>query len=407
MSFISKLKSWFGSGRDPVYADNPPVEIDHLSAKPPHIDPDEPIEVPEEMMMMIFDKVVEVTNASLPGYLSSSVNAEKQKKYLYDALDMSVKKYLAELDSRAQAKCMALWQNDHDELKRQIETQKQRAADFETKRNEMNEQRLSSENQRRALTERVRVLEETNLKLEAEKEQYEIENRGLINKVKVVQVYETDIENMRQELEMLRASVSPEAESAEVEKLQGEIGQLNEKITNLENEKIQLQNNNADLKESIDASKIKTDMSDLMINDLQKRTAELQHTVRESEKNTAELNEIVAVKDARIADLNLIIEEQEARLTEFEEMITEYETLAEQMDKFEDVKSRLQGKIGELKEDLTKAHQENEKLRTDIESNLNDHAKQEQAMQHTIEQLRNRNQAPLSGEDLSIDSDTL
>ncbi len=406
MSFTSKLKIWFGIGSDqPV--DDPPVVIEQLPTNPPCIDPDEPIEIPEEMMMKIFDKVVEVTNASLPGYLSASVNVEKQKKYLFDALDQSVKRYLVELDSRAQAKCMALWQNDRDELNRQMETLKQRAADLETKRNEVNEQRLSSENQRRALTDRVRVLEETVLKLEAEKEQYEIENRSMINKMKVLQVYETDMESMRQELEMLRASVSPEAASAEVEKLQCEIGQLKDKIANLENEKTQLQTVNSDLKESIDASKMKSGMSDVMINDLQKRTAELQQTVKNSEKNTAELNEIIAVKDARIADLNLIIEEREARLADFEEIVEEYETLAGQMDLFEDVKSKLQGKIDVLKEDLTKAHKENEDLRTAMQSNLSNHAKQEQAMQHTIEQLRNKNQTPLSSEDLSIDTDAL
>ncbi len=407
MSFKSKLKSWFGYGNDQEYDDNPPEEIAQLPSTAPHIDPEEPIEVPEEMMMKIFDKVVEVTNASLPGYLSSSVNAEKQKKYLYDSLDQSVKKYLAELDSRAQAKCMALWQNDRDELNRQMETLKQRAVELEAKRNEVNEQKLSSENQRRALTDRVRVLEETVMKLEAEKEQYEIENRGLINKAKVVQVYETDMESMRQELEMLRASVSPEAESAEVEKLQGEIGQLHENIAKLEKDITSLQEDNSKLQESIDASKMKTGMSDVMINDLQKRTAELQQTVRDSEKNKAELNEIVAVKDARIADLNLIIEEREARLAEYEEIISEYEILAEQMDMFEQVKTKLQERIEKLKEELSKAQKENDDLRTTIESNLNDRAKQEQAMQHTIEQLRNKSQAPVSSEDLSIDSNAL
>ncbi len=442
MSFIKKIKTALGIGSDVEIDDNPPLEIANLPTAPPQIDTDQPIEVSEEMMMKIFDKVVEVTNSSLPGYLASSVNADKQKKFLYDALDQSVKQYLAELDAKSQAKCMALWQNDRDELNRQMESLKQRAADLEVKRNEVNEQKLSSENQRRALTERVRVLEETVLKLEAEKEQYEIENRGLINKAKVAQVYETDMENMRQEIEMLRASVSPEAASEEIEKLQNEISRQQTEITRLGNEIESLEQVNDDLKEtndnlteengnlaqanedlaqenknlaeandnmkeSCEAAKIKTGMSDVMLKDLQKRTAELVQTVKEAEQTTADLTDELAVKEAKIADLTQIIEEKEARLAENEEMFEEFSVLSEQMTLFEDVKNRLQQKIIKLKEELKETQLENENLRSTIESNLNSQAMQQQAMQHTIEQLRNNNEDLLSSEDLSIDTDAL
>lgn len=118
-----------------------------------------PITVSEEVMHQIFSKVVEVTNAALPSYLSGSVDPAKQKKFLYDSLDSSVKDYLRELDRKSQEKCMSLWKSERDELRKQMETLKQRAADLETRRTEINEQRLSSDRQRRALSERVHDLE--------------------------------------------------------------------------------------------------------------------------------------------------------------------------------------------------------------------------------------------------------
>lgn len=495
MSFLDRLKIKLGisSGQD-----DDPVIIDDLPSEPPKVEIDEPIEVSEEIMLKIFDKVVEVTNASLPGYLAESVNAEKQKKYLYNALDQSVKKYLAELDEKSQAKCLALWQNERDELNRQMETLKQRASDLEVKRNEVNEQKLSSDNQRRALTERVRVLESKVLALEAEKEQYEIENRGLINKVKVVQVYEADMEAMRLELEQLRAAVSPEAAAEEVGRLQNEIsglqaeidklrngttdsqnendrlrgnieglntengnlqskiaglqteinglqknnGKLRNEIAGLQNEIDGLQNDNSKLSneisglqteidglqdnngklrneiaglrhhnetltESCEAAKVKGGMSDAMIKDLQKRTSELVQTVKEAEQTRADLSNEIAVKEAKIADLQNKIEEQDARLAEDENLFEEFEILSDQMNLFEDVKKKLEDKIAKLKADLKEAHRENDTLRTTIKNNLYSHAQQEKAMKQTIDHLRNNADAPLSSEDLSIDTDAL
>ena len=80
MSIFKKITTALGYKNEQDY-DDPLVEIqEKVSAVAPHIESDEPIEVSEEMMIKIFEKVVEVTTASLPGYLPASVNAEKQEK---------------------------------------------------------------------------------------------------------------------------------------------------------------------------------------------------------------------------------------------------------------------------------------------------------------------------------------
>ncbi len=63
---------------------------------------------------------------------------------------------------------------------------------------------LSAERQKRALSERVHDLESKVLKLEADCEQYDLEKKSLMNKLKVASVKEDDIEAMRNENQDLR-----------------------------------------------------------------------------------------------------------------------------------------------------------------------------------------------------------
>ena len=121
MSFIKKLKSAFGIGVYEESGDDMPeimLATDDITVKdttPNLADADTTIEVSREMMLKIFDKVVEVTNSAIPSYFKQSVDTERQKKFLYDALDSSVKDYLKALDEKSQAKCMAVWQQERDD----------------------------------------------------------------------------------------------------------------------------------------------------------------------------------------------------------------------------------------------------------------------------------------------------
>lgn len=305
MSFIDSIKHILGISTtdepDNSAGYQQPEQRDSYTAPVPELADtatDEPITVSEEVMHQIFSKVVEVTNAALPSYLSGSVDPAKQKKFLYDSLDSSVKDYLRELDRKSQEKCMSLWKSERDELRKQMETLKQRAADLETRRTEINEQRLSSDRQRRALSERVHDLESKVMGLEAEKEQYEIEHRGLINKAKVASVYESDMESMREELEKLRKQTSEKSIKEEIEKLNSEIESL--------------RNENSRLNNTCEAAKVKSEMSDAMLSELQKRASESQQVAKDSDKRIEQLQDELANKDAKIADLEKEVSDRDA-----------------------------------------------------------------------------------------------
>lgn len=113
---------------------------------------------------------------------------------MFDALDESMKAYILSLDAAARQRCEALWQQERQNLQSEMDKLKTQARQLEDKRSELKERQLSADRQKRALSERVHDLEAQVLKLEAEKEQYELENKGLINKAKVAAVLEKELE---------------------------------------------------------------------------------------------------------------------------------------------------------------------------------------------------------------------
>lgn len=382
MSFFDKIKSVFGleTYEDELIQDgiapeevSQPQQFDYNN-KPSVADPAMPLTASPEVVAKIFDKVVEITNSAIPAYFANSVNAERQKKYLYDALDQSIKDYLTSLEVEAQKKCKALWQKERDELKIEMNNLKQRTREVESKRSELNEQKLSADRQRRALSERVHDLESKVIQLEAEKEQYEIENRSLINKAKVANVFEADNETLRKELEQLKKQMSGEIADDENNRLKDEVTHLREQITQLN--------------DAVEAAKVKDEMGNAMVNDLQKRASDSQQTAKDLNAKVEQLTQEISLRDAQIADLKKEVADRDAQIAEDDETINEIQALAEQLEAFEEVKTKLQDKIKALKEELKEAHKDNEMLKSTIKTNLYSHAQQEQAMKQEIEQLK-------------------
>lgn len=200
MSVWSNIARAFGFGGDAPEAEEESWQEDDAAEAPPQ--PAEhagPVEVDPAQVHAIFQRVIEVFNNTLPEFLSRSVDPEKQRKYLYDSLDNSMKNYLAELQLRATEYCTAQWQAERDRLKEESEQLRKRADELEAKKSALADKQLSTDRQKRALSERVRDLENQIVKLEAEKEQLDIENKCMVNKAKAASVLEEEIEGLRQE----------------------------------------------------------------------------------------------------------------------------------------------------------------------------------------------------------------
>lgn len=382
MSFFSKMLNTFGFGsEEPEYDDEPIRAEESLPAPAPAQPLGDVSDDDRQMVTRIFDKVLEIVNSSLPDFLAKSVDPQKQSRYMFDALDESVKAYILSLDQAARQRCEALWQQERLGLQAEMEKLKEQAKQLEDKRTQLAERQLSADRQKRALSERVHDLEAQVLKLEAEKEQYELENKSLLNKAKVAAVLE-------KELDELRGSASAPAAAPALS--DGEKSALNARIDELTSQLEGLKAENSRLTDACQAAETKDKMENSMVEELRRIAAESKARTAELEASLGEIQSERDLLQARLDDADAKARSLEEKVRENNVTNEQLEEISAQVERFSEVKDKLDARIAQLKENLQKAQAENESLRTTIKNNLFQHASQEKEMRRELEDLRRK-----------------
>ena len=205
---------------------------------------------------VMFSGVVELLNRELPPYLRQSLNEESQRRYIYDNLQKSFKDYISSVVEEQKKKILASSNRDKEKLKAQIADLKEKLQVSEEKFTRESEKSLSAERQRRALSARMRDLESNILSLEAEKEQFDLENKSLLNKLRLLSINSNidpnspDLDSMvklNQEIESLKKEL--EQTKTESNELKVVNGNLERHISELENETKTLKEEKKDLLE--------------------------------------------------------------------------------------------------------------------------------------------------------------
>lgn len=224
----------------------------------------------------IFKTVVDVFNKSLPDFLGESVDAERQQKFLYDALDQGMKDYLDSLDHNARRRYDEMRHADllktDSELRELRETLKRQEEDSD----ELKKSQLSAERQKRALNERVRDLEKQIATLQADSEQLDLENKSLVNKLRINSLQEKDIEALR-----------------------SDAAQLQEQLSRLTAE-------NTRLKEGLEQAKLRDTLGETMVSDLQSKAAEALKSLTEKEKELADMAADKANLESELAEMQTL-----------------------------------------------------------------------------------------------------
>lgn len=312
---FEKLKKAFGFGApddiDGLLTDENLVAQNATSPFVYETDAPATTEVPDvdETVSEIFEHVVKQFNSALPDFLRNTVDAEKEKKQLYESLSTDIKTHLANLQKQVSHQVDEAWRGEREKLQAELKNVSRTAKDIEAKRNELRSQQLSADRQKRAMTERIHELEKQLLSSEAEKEQLELENKSMVNKVKVAQVYEKDMEAMREEINRLQSELtkkrvdsstshsdeSPSALEAEVLK----------KIETLEKDNTDLKARNEEL------SKIEEEYNILV------------DKFGQVEAHFQKIDEINASKDAKIKTLKEQLDESRKSLKQKEKDLEE------------------------------------------------------------------------------------
>lgn len=380
MSLLNNIKSAFGFGGDSEEDDALDIYAQTTTkTQETACDDQDGNSNIDNLTTGIFDRVLEIFNQSLPDFLAKSVDPERQKQLLYDALDQSTKSHLQSLEISVKARCEQMWSQERARLQEEAEAQKRHAEDLEKTKQELNDKRLSADRQKRALSDRVRDLETQVLTLEAEKEQYEIESKCMVNKTKAAAVLENELEELRAENLQLRQeklasknaanpNTEPSVQTEEMETLKSEI---------------------AKLKESLEAAAVKDQMNETMFAEFQKKAADASKELHDAQAAAEQAQEEIKIKDAQIADLKKEAAEKEANHAESAVSIEELEAIQRQIEMFEEVRAKLNANIETLKANLKEAQAENETLRETIKSNLLDSAAQQKELQAQIDELKN------------------
>ncbi len=391
----------------------------------------------QKMRHEIFDGVVAIFNESLPDFIKTCVDVEAQRKYIYDSLDESLKAYINKVGEDARQRGVTQWEGERKKFQTEMSTLKEQYKQAEESRADWQRQQLSAERQKRALSERIHDLENQVNTLEAEKEQYDLENKSLINKLKVSSVKDGDIEEMRQEIVSLQARLQEARGADKSSELQALVDSANvsiaekdemikalqEKLAKIETgspvienaEEIEALNRqieeitaeNKKLNEAVETLKAKEQIADAMINDLNAKASEAIHELEEKkqsievlngEKTTA-LSEIEQLKEKML----LANQELEASREELDEMrvgLQAVDEIQEQLTRFEDIKKKKDAKISELTEEtkqqvkrIAQLEDEAKSLRKTIEKNLYSQAESERLLKNQIEELKAEVQA--------------
>lgn len=353
MNLFDRFKLALGFGpdvdpSDPLFADTHLPEVNDIQS-PAGIKADSerevrPVEFEPAMQDAIFEKIVEVFNQSLPEFIGKSIDRDAQIKYLRDSLDEGIKKYLESLNVAAKEYCEQQWKARQNDMAAELEAIKERAEDVEKRSNDIQQKQLSADRQKRALTERVHDLESQLARLESEREQYELENRSLVSRLKVASVYQEDGEKMKAEIQSLKAEITKFKEDPEA------VGREREEALNAQI---------AEMEQGIEALKEQIRIADDIRDNLRGEIKQKDRDIESRDKEIAELNELISEFDAATArmekaekqmiDMRNTIESQKAEIkTRDEEIESLKDTISENITRQAEREKMLRDEIEEL-----------------------------------------------------------
>ncbi len=350
----------------------------------------------DQARQAIFESVVKLFNESLPPFLKQSVDPEAQKKYLYDSLDNSLKSYLKRVDDVARLRNRSSWDKERQRLETEIEKLSDKIKSLEEKNDTDKKQQLSAERQKRALAERVHDLESQVANLEAEKEQCDLENKSLINKLRVTAIKGDSPDDQT------RASIQAE-QDAETDKLHAEISELTARCDAANAE--------------IEQLKLKNGMADTMINDLNSKTSEAKER---QQAMTDELTTLKRERDEalgraeRLADnvsaTTQKLQQAQAQVDEAREAMSAINEIQEKLSHFEEIKIAKDRRISELGTEnnrltmiIDSLKAEAVSLKKTIETNLYSQAESEAALRKEIDALKQESAARPQAQSLQLE----
>ncbi|MBD5352009.1 MAG: hypothetical protein HDR86_04190 [Bacteroides sp.] len=175
----------------------------------------ERVEVPE-VAAGFLDSILAVINANLPPLVSESIDSELQRANLTQLLGPA----LIDFADKMRDDVLRSLSSDREKMQTELDELRTQKKDFASKREAQKANLLSEQRQRRALIDRNRDLEARIDELQSEVEQHKLTVSSLLNKIRVSEVTDSEIEEVKatyeHQLQLLKAKI----EALETENLE-------------------------------------------------------------------------------------------------------------------------------------------------------------------------------------------
>lgn len=271
--------------------------------------------------LTIFDSLLQVFNDAQPDFIKKCLDMNAQRRYLYDSVDSSFKEYVASLQADIKRKALEEAEISADQMRNEVEQLQERVKSVEKLEADYKQLRMSHDRQKRSFNDRIRDLEDKVSAVEAEKEQYQLEIKSLLNKLKVAAVYEKDAKAYKDDLENLRRQMK-DGVSEEVSQLKEMLENANKQITAM---------NGRNMVSEVENGQLKKDIKTLnsLVSDQKKAIEEsgkaVEETKRECDAKMADADAKTSCALEKLADAESRLRAAEQKLKESEALIAELE----------------------------------------------------------------------------------
>lgn len=196
---------------------------------------DSNFELPNDFL----DSIIEIVNANLPQIVKECVDIEAEKKALSQTFGTHFQTAMKSVHQAALDEARVQWEAERTAFNEKIAALGSTIDESERRTGEARQKLQLEEMKRKNATAQADELQKRVLSLEAEHEQYIIENKSLQNKMKVMQVYADDVNTYKEQInernslikelngKIAAAEKSAADTAAEIEALKNELKDAN------------------------------------------------------------------------------------------------------------------------------------------------------------------------------------
>ena len=306
----------------------------------------------------IKDKIIDIINASLPEFIKGCVDRDAELKYINEEFGTTFSTYTQNIRQAIEERAKSEWISERMNLEKRLQESGKKAEESTAKMEELRARITSLDRQKIALNERINQYENKVATAEAEREQYHLECKSLMNKLKVASVNEEEINKLREEntqmlqectslrndiimlrKEALNAKNNPATSAEDAEKmaaLQQQLETANAEKVQLEQRSTELENAAGNVPQPEIAQQLQAEIQKISdeLYAAQVQLIEAQEKNQPLEQEVASLKESLAVAAHSSQETATALAAKDAEITLLKEQINQAGETAKLNDEF-------------------------------------------------------------------------